>query len=103
MSNDLYQSGEFIGYKVEKQLFGDDKWKSVNFNFTEKGVPYPECEKFILAMIGYLGYEQAMTIAWWIRAESKLFKVRIVPYKFKYRIDYEREDKNINYINDEKI
>lgn len=97
-------SGTFIGYTVETKKLAEDEWHQVpTVKCSEKeGAPYPSANEGVLQQIGLLGYEQAMTLAWGLKARLAadgilraayfFTKVRVMPYEIRYDIKaYRRE------------
>ena len=88
------QAGTFAGYYI--QVKKNNKWERLNgLRNGEMGVPPPVCHREILSLLGLLGYEQAMALAWWAKAATfKTLELRVVPYKIDYHADAYIDEKN---------
>ena len=83
------QAGGFTGYEVQvnKPHRG---WQPFYFEKVcgGEGVPLPSAGRGILDTLGLLGYEQAKSLAWMIKAaaasDSTNVEVRIMPYDVVY-------------------
>ena len=81
-------SGTMRGYIIEIQIKGGDEWKKIETrqNETGHGAPHPQFAE-PLKMLDLLGYAQAMSLAWGLRAEPdfpRYARVRVVPHKVEY-------------------
>ena len=92
------QAGSITGYEVQvnKPHRG---WQVFYFDKVcgGEGVPLPSAGRGILDTLGLLGYAQAKSLAWMIKAsaasDSKDVEVRIMPYDVQYDTKaYKRED-----------
>jgi len=86
-------TSNFVAYRVEYK--NEDKvWKTVHYDRTKDGVPYPICDAGFLSDHEFLGFEQAMALAWRLSADKSanfgrdlmggrskmIYGVRIVPH-----------------------
>ena len=83
------QAGSITGYEVQVKR-DNREWGPANMLKVsrENGVPLPACHGGILDTLGLLGYAQANSLAWMIKAvaaaEIKNVDVRIVPFDISY-------------------
>lgn len=89
-------AGKFNGYMPEYRVkeAGEEwnSWKSVPTDIipSEIGVPYPSFQKHILESLGFYGFAQAKTLAWWFLAHIKSkfiaasFEARVQKYEIVY-------------------
>ena len=80
--------GTMRGYIIEAQKAEGGEWRQVETRQTtpDKGVPGPKLSA-PLDLLNLLGYAQAMSIAWALRAEPDFpdgARVRVVPHKVVY-------------------
>ena len=86
-------SGTTIGCVVE-QKNEDGIWKQVNFNKGPIGIPNKRLSHNIIDHVYMYGEEQAMALAWWLKARNpyKGGDIRVVPYKIQYSVECFRNE-----------
>ena len=95
------QGGSFVGYEVQvKRINGQWGPAKIAESDSREAIPLPRMHRGILDTLFLLGYEQAMCIAWMIKAvgasEIKRVDVRIVPFDIVYDTKaYKKEEEAI--------
>jgi hypothetical protein len=93
--------GRFMAYMVEfKNKYGE--WMWIPHKKEKFGIPYPcECQG-IVETIGLFGYEQAVALAWAMKAHAKSngdkIETRLVPYTIHFDIKAYAEKRMIRKI-----
>ena len=97
------QGGTFTGYEVQvdKPHRG---WQSILFDRVDvsNGVPLPMAHRGILDTMDFLGYEQAQSLAWMVKAvaasENKKVEVRIMPHSISYDVKCYKCEEDVMYV-----
>jgi len=96
------QAGTMAGYVPEYKNL-DGVWKRIPMTETMgHGVARGRFLSEILSLANLFGYEAAMCIAWWFKANVEKFaEIRVVPYQIEYQMAAYRNEAEAEFLRDD--